>query len=672
MKRIWFTLIGALSAVNLAAAAVSESVGGAPASVPGAARSAGQAVMEGKKDAVVERLFTRGEPSSRISLTAMPESELKSLLGAANAKVDERSRVPLQIGVGRDVPAAQQKVALESLSWQLLADGRRAATVSLNVAGAVGMRIGYRVTGPVSGMNVRFAQAGNDTVHRGAPLDSKNRQWSPTIEGDSGVMEIVLDANVQPSAFTLSVEKVSQLAMTGGDLKGASSRSPALCPSENQSGIGCAGSCNIDLACVINPRAALLDAARATMRYTFIKDNDGRAFLCTGTLINSNASPRRPYIFTAAHCVNSQTEAASMETYWFFDAIACNNFSVPPFQRLTTGASLRESDENMDVSLVEMNDSPPNGAVFASWDATIVPRSAIVVGLHHAAGDLKLFSEGTTRGYGPSSFENDSFIRVGWTPGKGTTEQGSSGSGIFTYNENCGGGVACYQLRGGLQGGAASCSNTAGIDRYSRMDLLFTRLAPYLSPGDIIPTTNSTTATMVEYFNPRFDYYFMTSRENEKSLLDTFLDDGYPAWYRTGYWFKTDAFATPSTNSLTRYFIPGAAKGGTRATHFYTALTSDKQLITGSGRERFGSACNGMPNGFFCNEGTDSYVAPPIGANASATCAAGERRIWRVFRGTPNYVDDGNHRYVGSEGLYAYMTGELGWNGEFVNMCVRP
>ncbi len=671
MKRILFVLIGALVAANFVSAAVSESVGGAPAKISdAAARSAGQAVMEGNKSAGYEQFVGRAEPSFRMTVPAMAESDLKSKLGAANARVDERSRVPLQIGVGLDVPAASQTIPLGSLAWETHANGSRSAKFVLSVPGAVGMRIGYTVTGPAKDITLRFAKDGDGSAYRGAPIEEKKRLWSPTIDSENAVVEVLLHAGVAPSAVTLSIDSVSQLAVAGSDLKAANSRSPALCPGTNQSGIGCAGSCNIDLACVENPRAALLDAARATMRYTYV--NGSNAFLCTGTLLNSNASPRRPYIYTAAHCVATQAEAASVETYWFFDAIGCNNFSVPAFQRITTGASLRVVDENMDVSLIEMNDTPPNGSVFASWDASVIPRSAIVVGLHHAAGDLKLFSEGTAQGYGSTSDIVDSFIRVGWTPGKGTTEQGSSGSGIFTYNNNCGGGVACYQLRGGLQGGAASCSNTAGIDRYSRMDLLFTKLAPYLSPDDIIPTTNSTTATMVEYFNPRFDYYFMTSRENEKTLLDTFLENGTPAWYRTGYWFKTDAFSSPTTNSLARYFIPGAAKNGTRPTHFYTALTTDKQIITGTGKERFGTACNGMPNGFFCNEGTDSYVAPPIGANAAATCVTGERPIWRVFRGLPNYADDGNHRYVGSEGLYAYMTGELGWNAEFVNMCARP
>jgi Repeat of unknown function (DUF5648) len=243
---------------------------------------------------------------------------------------------------------------------------------------------------------------------------------------------------------------------------------------------------------------------------------------------------------------------------------------------------------------------------------------------------------------------------------------------VFTFNANCGGGVACYQLRGGLQGGAASCTNTAGIDRYSRMDLLFTKLAPYLSPGDIIPANNSSTSIVTEYFNPLFDYYFMTSRSGDKAALenDFRYEDGTLIFYPTGYWFKLDAVASPPTNSLTRYFLPGVARQAARGSHFYTALNGEKQGISSTGTERFAPNCDGIPNGWFCNEGTEGYVFPIIGSGLNATCAAGERKIWRVFRANP--ADDGNHRYVTSQGMYDYMVNQLGWSGENVNLCVRP
>jgi lysyl endopeptidase len=642
--------------------------------IPGEVRAVGPATMESRKSETFERFVSNIAVSHRFAMPAASDDAfVRKSVGSGNGK----DRAPMQIGIGRDVPVEMQRINLAALQWEPLADGRRSAKIAFEVANAEAFRVGINVAGAVDGLTLRFASGNEVIAYRGAPLAIGKRHWSPTIDGSVGVAEIVLDRDRSPSDYSITVDKISQLAMSPNALKDRKARAPSTCNSSPFS-IGCSESCNIDLGCVSNPSQALQDIARATLKMIYVDEDDGKSYLCSGTLLNSNASPRRPYIFTAAHCIDSQREANSAETFWFFDSVTCNSLSTPPFQRITTGASLRFADANMDVSLIELNDQPPNGAVFASWDATIIPTNlaqgrTILVGVHHPSGDLKAFSEGRMQGYVQGSFKTDSYIQVRWTANKGTTEGGSSGSGIFTFNPDCGGGVPCYQMRGGLEGGTASCATPTEPDRYSRMDLLFTKLAPYLSPAAIIPASNGSVASMVEYFNPRFDYYFMTSRELEKQLLDDLRNtSGNAEWYRTGYWFKVDPFASPETNSLTRYLIPGAARNQTRGSHFYTALNSEKQLITGTGRERSGAACNGMPNGFFCNEGTDSFVASPLGTGASATCFSNERRIWRVFRGTPNYNDDGNHRYLTTEGMYDYMVGELGWNAENVNMCVRP
>jgi len=205
------------------------------------------------------------------------------------------------------------------------------------------------------------------------------------------------------------------------------------------------------------------------------------------------------------------------------------------------------------------------------------------------------------------------------------------------------------------------------------MDMLYTKLAPYLDgPGAVIPATTSAQASMVEYWNPQFDYYFMTSREDNKSQLDSFRDpQTNPVWYRTGYWFKTDPSPSSFTSSISRYYIPGAAKNASRGSHFYTALNSEKAILTNSGRERFPSPnCDNVPNTYFCNEGVDSFVSLPFGVGAAADCYADEQKIWRVFRSRP--ADDGNHRYVTSQAMYDYMVYEQGWDGEFVKFCARP
>jgi lysyl endopeptidase len=675
----------ALSCVLIASDAIASSVvtesadPRVPSVIPGEIRTATQAVMESRKSDTFESFSGNAVVSHRFAMSAAePNAFLRK---AEPAPVQGNRRAPFQVGIGRDVPAEQQRIEFSGLQWETLSDGSKTARIALEVADAAAFRVGVNVIGPADGVVLRFASGDDAKAYRGAPLVTGKRHWSPTIDGSRGVAEIALAANRSPADYSLSIDKISQMANSTVSLNERNgeqkARAPSTCSASPLS-IGCSDSCNIDLACVSNPSQALTDISRATTKIVFVDDDDGKSYLCSGTLLNSNASPRRPYIFSAAHCIDSQREAASAETFWFFDSVACNALNTPAFQRITTGTSLRFADENMDVSLLELNDAPPNGAVFASWDATIIPTNlaqgrTVLVGVHHPSGDLKAFSEGRIQGYVRGSLSTDSYIEVRWTPGKGTTEGGSSGSGIFTYNADCGGGVACYQMRGGLEGGAASCANPTGADYYSRMDLVFTKLAPYLSPAAIIPTSTSSQGSMVEFFNPRFDYYFMTSRENEKQLLDDLRNtSGNAEWYRTGYWFKVDPFATPSTSSLTRYYIPGAAKNAARGTHFYTSLNSDKQVITSTGRERSGAGCTPMPDGFFCNEGTDSYVFPTIGSGLNATCGSGLRPIWRVFRGNVRFPDDANHRYVNSGGLYNYMVNDLGWDAESINICVRP
>ena len=399
----------------------------------------------------------------------------------------------------------------------------------------------------------------------------------------------------------------------------------------------------------------------------------GGSFACTGTLLNSTSGAN--YFYTAAHCISTQASALSVSTYWFFDAVSCNSTAIPPFQLVNGGSDLLVTDPTMDVTLLQLRQSPPIGAIRSAWDATVIPTSTNLVALHHPQGDLKKFSQGNMQGYGqgPLAYSTgpraqagkDSYIRVQWA--QGTSEAGSSGSGVFTFNS-----AGYYELRGGLEGGAASCATPAGIDRFSRMDLLFTKLAPFLQPSAVIPTSTAAQSSMVEFFNPQSDFYFISSRENEKSLLDGAIDpNANHLWFRTGYWFKTDPSPSSFTSSITRYYIPGAAKNGTRGSHFYTSVNSDKSAISATGKERF-APCDSVPNGFFCNEGTDSYIASPIKTGNVVDCLSTEQKIYRVFRGAPRYVDDGNHRYVTNPDIYNYMVSDLGWIGESVNFCAKP
>lgn len=649
LRRIFFTCL-LFGAVNSAALAVD---------IPSEGRSMPQAIVEANKAAVAEQFLGVSDGAYRIEAapwtrTVAAASSQKSL------SVDGERAKPVQVGYPREIPASLRTLPLAALPWQALGDGSRTLQVQVAASDAVGMRIAYRVDGPANGLELRFSGSGRDQVFRSAAVPSTEIAWSPVLEGSTGTVELHVLPGFNPAQFSVTFDQLSHLVKVGADLN------------KTVREIGAAGSCNIDIACVSNPSTALLNIAKATAQMVF-SDTSG-TYLCTGTLLNSTS--RADYFYSAAHCISNQATASTLNTYWFFDAVACNSTAIPPYQLVGGGATLVMTDPTMDVTLLQLNLSPPIGAVRAAWNATVIPAGTVTVDVHHPSGDLKKFSQGTMQGYvqGPLAYDGvprfqagkDSFISIRWT--QGTTEGGSSGSGVFTFNSTGG----FYELRGGLEGGAASCDNPSGLDRFSRMDLLYTKLAPFLQPGAVTPPTTSAQASMVEYWNPQLDFYFITSRENEKSLLDNTVDgSANHLWYRSGYWFKTDPFSSSGTSSITRYFIAGAAKAGTRGSHFYTALNSDRAFISSSGLERFGSGCTGQRN-TFCNEGIDSYVAPPIGTGASATCLSTEQPVYRAFRGEPRYVDDGNHRYLTNFAMYGYMVNELGWNGEGIAFCAKP
>lgn len=141
--------------------------------------------------------------------------------------------------------------------------------------------------------------------------------------------------------------------------------------------------------------------------------------------------------------------------------------------------------------------------------------------------------------------------------------------------------------------------------------------------------------TVVEYFVPSLKKYFITGRENEKSLLAQ-----YPAVYSlTGMSFVAGPGLAPPTGTqpICRfYFAPPLAN-----THFYGG-PADCSLVT----------TTFAGNKAATNEGLDFAVASP---DAAGNCpASAPVKVYRSFnnRGAQN---DGNHRYTVSTARYNQM-----------------
>jgi hypothetical protein len=447
----------------------------APAEMP-AVRAAPVSVAGlAAPDAPVRRIdLGVPDPAERARLAALNAGPVTSRLPA---DADPGKSRPLAIGFPRGLPTDVRSIGLASLAWQALPAGNRATRIEVVSRGAAALRLSLAVSAAAPDLVVRFASARpSAAVHGPYPAWSVAEAvarhgafWSPVIEGEAAIVEIVAGADATAGDVALRLDAVSHLVV----------EPPALASGDPKrvQDIGSSGACNVDVACEL-PEAALESAARSVGKLVF-SNAAGGTFLCSSTLINDAIASNIPYMHAAAHCIKGAFEASTINVYWQFRAQSCRSLAVPPYVLQTGGATLLARDPDFDWVLLRLNAPPPPGVVFAGWSGALVPTGAPATGLHHPQGDLEKVSRGSAPGYYTFS-DGSSFVQAQWR--SGTTEPGSSGSGLFTLHAS----GAYYELRGGLFGGAASCANPQGIDYYSRFDHMLAATRQYLVPPTAI------------------------------------------------------------------------------------------------------------------------------------------------------------------------------------------
>ena len=295
--------------------------------------------------------------------------------------------------------------------------------------------------------------------------------WTPVTQGEMQYIELQRFGSYDNlgDAFDLKVNAISHISVPLTELN--------VAPTDDKK-IAESGTCQINAVCLATPGTALAATAASVAVLVFTRAGD--TYVCTGTLLNSVGARPPPYLYTADHCIDGSQVASTLNTIWFYDAPNCSSrTTVGAWVQLTGGAAYIFSDTLSDASLVHLNNLPPAGAVYAAWTANIVAASTAVTGIHHPSGDVKKISRGFTKTGCPSAS-----TCVGWT--SGSTEQGSSGSGLFVAQNGQ------YYLTGGLEGGASSCANSgivlapSNTDRYSRLSYVYSAISGYLT-GRILP-----------------------------------------------------------------------------------------------------------------------------------------------------------------------------------------
>ena len=333
--------------------------------------------------------------------------------------------------------------------WRLLPDGSRLWRVRVRATGATDLRFGFSRFELPPGATLYVIGADNYYQGPYTTGDSDDGRFNSSIvPGDTATIELRVPAGAASSAEI-------EIATVGAGFRDLFKRTLFTGP-------GTSGPCNINVVCPLGEPYP--NEVRAVGYYEFVADADHGTYICTGTLLADVPHDRKNYFLTAAHCVSSSSEASSMVVYWNYQSTECAGLSPPAGGFLNDdqhGATLRATRADSDFALVELAQAPEASwdVYYAGWDATGATPSG-TIGIHHPSGDAKKITSG------PMPGTTDNCIGTGgtnthWETGpylQGTTEDGSSGSGLFVIAGN--GGGHDRLLVGTLSGGFAECSST--------------------------------------------------------------------------------------------------------------------------------------------------------------------------------------------------------------------
>ncbi|MCH7885058.1 MAG: trypsin-like peptidase domain-containing protein, partial [Planctomycetes bacterium] len=440
---------------------------------------------------------------------------------AEDQQRDLQPGVPMRVGIHRPVPARPITTQDEG-QWERLADGMWRWRLQLDVPGALALRVHF------SGFDLppggRLTIAGGDqspvAVYTGKGFRNQGAFWTPPTSGNVAFLEYVGSADSVP-AVMLQIDEVSHFYRgpwgaapppIGEKADGAASQAAALL-------------CHEDPNC----HGADANARDAVARIVF--SAPGGSFLCSGALLNDqDDNTFAGYFLTANHCISSASSANSVAVYWFYQTPECGGV-VPSLSSVprSNGAQLLATSASTDFTLMRLYDDPHDGQGFAAWTTSTPGNGDTVMGIHHPGGNYKRYAEGPVTSAQPicnPTLPLSRFIYNDWTPGKGITEGGSSGSPLFNSNWEVIG-----QLFGVCFFSNPRCSNPEDYNNvYGRFEGSYAAMASFLTsitPDDAFEDNDTlTTAAAIspgtyELQLVDFDDYFSVTLTEPREITAT-------------------------------------------------------------------------------------------------------------------------------------------------------
>ncbi|MFH1682025.1 MAG: T9SS type A sorting domain-containing protein [Candidatus Eisenbacteria bacterium] len=349
-------------------------------------------------------------------------------------------------------------------TWEALEDGSRIWRLRVHSAGALSLNFGFTPFDVPKGAMLHVYGPDRRNVYGPYRTDdaAEGELWTPIVPGDRAVIELFVPAG---AAF----EPAVSVTQVNHDYRGFVSMAANKLMQ---------GWCNNDVVCREG------DPWRDDIRSEGVYTLQGY-WTCSGQMVNSNTEEPPPYFLTAYHCGITTSNDHTVRVYWNFESPNCGQLAGGSLSDSQYGSVLRARYSTSDFCLIEFTQDPDTSfqVYYAGWDATGsgVPSC---VAIHHPNCDEKAISFNTdpltvTSYLGTAVPGNGTHWRVDdWEDG--TTEPGSSGSGIWDPN---------HHLVGQLHGGYASCTSITS-DWYGRLSVSWngggnsgSRLSDWLDPG---------------------------------------------------------------------------------------------------------------------------------------------------------------------------------------------
>ena len=328
---------------------------------------------------------------------------------------------PLRNGLAFDAKLPMN----ERGEWVELDNGDHMWFMSVTTATADWLRLKFAPFDPPPGVEVVLYNAA-DTLEAYGPFGVgkgyRGEWWAPTVYGQETRVEIYVPADVDPAivAERVGIAQVMQGFNADPQLDSAA--------------------CRLDVTC----NSSWDNEAAGVAHIRFVEG--GSSYICSGSMLNRLGGDFAPLFLTAAHCINSEAVANTIEVYWLFQTDTCNG-AAPALNTVprTDGSTLLAFWNTTDVSLLGLTGDIPGGLWWQGWDVNAIPNPTVGTLIHHPGGARKSISYGVYEG------RDDNQCALGdWTYrldlSDGGQEGGSSGAPGFD---------AAHRVRT-----VASCSQT--------------------------------------------------------------------------------------------------------------------------------------------------------------------------------------------------------------------